>query len=507
MKRFIFILLTALALTSCSENQMIDLSVVLVYFTVLMIVSWLTSRKHKDNKAFFSGSHKSPWYAVAFGMIGASLSGVTFISVPGMVSSSGMTYLQTCMGFFVGYIVISYVLLPLYYKLNVVSIYSYLDQRFGSCSYLSGSLFFFVSKLLGAAARLYVVCIILQNFVFQNIGLPFPLTVILIVTLIWLYTKRGGIRTIIWTDCLQTLCLLTALVLMIIQVSSILGLDFREMVQTILVSPNSRVFVFDDWMSKQNFFKQFFSGIFITIVMTGLDQDMMQKNLSCRNLREARKNMMSYGFAFIPVNLLFLSLGVLLLMILPQYGLSIPSKGDDLLPMLASGGYLGRVSIAVFTIGIVSAAFSSADSALTALTTTFSIDILKIGRFQQSKRERYRKITHFSIALAFVICIIAFNYFENSSILDTIYVLASYTYGPLLGMFAFGIFTKRQARDKIVPIVGVLSPIICYMISEIVSSRTGYVFGYELLMLNGLITFVGVFLTSFTLSKTSCSER
>ena len=350
-------------------NGLYILLILAAYFALLLLVARLTSTR-PDNDAFFRGNRRSPWPLVAFGMIGASLSGVTFVSVPGMVKSIDMTYLQTCMGFFAGYLVIAHVLLPLYYRLRLTSIYTYLGNRLGRQAYRTGASFFLLSKLLGASLRLYLVCLILQEFIFDAYGIPFAVTATTIVGLIWLYTHRCGIRTIVWTDTLQTFFLLLTLVLIVVAVASTLRLDARGLWDAVTTDTHSRVFVFDDWISKQNFFKQFFSGVFITIVMTGLDQDMMQKNLTCRNLKEARKNMYCYGFSFLPVNFLFLSLGILLLLAANRLGLPVPERGDDLLPMFAAGGYLGYGVLTCFTIGILAAAFSSADSALTALTTS-----------------------------------------------------------------------------------------------------------------------------------------
>ena len=477
-------------------NGLFILITILVYFGILLIISRLSSGKHTDNDAFFRGNRQSPWYIVSFGMIGASLSGVTFVSVPGMVRYIDMTYMQTCIGFFFGYIVIALVLLPLYYRLNLTSIYSYLGQRFGKHSYKTGASFFLLSKMLGAAARLYLVCLILQHYVFAAYGVPFAATAIGTVVLIWLYTRRSGIRTIVWTDSLQTFCLLAALALIIYNVMNILDLNLHQAVDVIRNNEHSRIFVFDDWQSKQNFFKQFFSGIFITIVMTGLDQDMMQKNLSCRNLHEAQKNMYCYGMSFVPVNLLFLSLGILLLIAAPQLGIELPVKGDDILPLFAAEGYLGPTVLVLFTIGIIAAAFSSADSALAALTTSFCIDILGIEKQTEQKAASIRRKVHLSICTAFVICILAFEAIGSQSVIDTIYVLASYTYGPLLGLFAFGLFTKKMPVDKSVPFIAIASPIACYIIDLTIYNTTGYKFGYEMLMLNGLLTFAGLSMLS-----------
>ena len=473
-------------------NGIFILITIIVYFGILLGISRITAHSHSDNDAFFRGNRQSPWYIVSFGMIGASLSGVTFVSVPGMVKNIDMTYMQTCMGFFFGYLIIAHVLLPLYYRLNLTSIYTYLGQRIGRYSYKTGASFFLISKMLGAAARLYLVCIILQHYVFDAYNIPFAVTAIGTVALIWLYTHKSGIRTIVWTDSLQTLCLLLALGLILYNVAGKLNLNFGGVIDTIKNSSESRIFVFDDWQSKQNFFKQFFSGIFITIVMTGLDQDMMQKNLSCRNLKEAQKNVYCYGISFVPVNLLFLSLGILLMVAATQMNIAIPAKGDDLLPMFAACGHLGYAVLVFFTIGIIAAAFSSADSALAALTTSFCIDILNTDKLKENEAVRIRKITHIGISTIFVICILIFEAIDSQSVIDTIYTLASYTYGPLLGLFCFGLFTKLKPRDRYVPYIAIASPVVCYMIDILTFNVTGYKFGYEMLMFNGLLTFMGL---------------
>ena len=484
-------------------NGTFILITIAVYFGLLLLVARVTAAHHTDNDAFFCGNRQSPWYVVSFGMIGASLSGVTFVSVPGMVGSIDMTYMQTCLGFFFGYLIIAHVLLPLYYRLNLTSIYTYLGKRFGNCAYKTGASFFLLSKMLGAAARLYLVCVILQHFVFDAYHIPFSATVIGTVTLIWLYTRKSGIRTIVWTDSFQTLCLLLALGLILYQVADLLRLDVKGIVEAVSANEHSRIFVFDDWHSKQNFFKQFFSGIFITIVMTGLDQDMMQKNLSCRNLKEAQKNMYCYGFSFVPVNLLFLVLGVLLLIASAQLNLPLPAKGDDILPFFAAGGYLGYTVLVLFTIGIIAAAFSSADSALAALTTSFCIDILSIERYPEQKARRIRKCSHLLVSAVFVGCILAIEAIGSRNVIDTIYVLASYTYGPLLGLFGFGLFTRLRVRDRFIPYIAIASPAVCYLADRLVSSATGYQFGYEMLMVNGLLTFLGLLALSFRYGKTA----
>jgi Na+/proline symporter len=457
--------------------------IVLVYFAVLFGISRLTSRK-ADNNTFYRANRRAPWYMVAFGMVGASISGVTFVSVPGMVLTSQMTYLQMCLGFIVGYVIIAFVLLPLYYRLQLTSIYTYLGQRLGDRSYLTGAWFFLLSKMVGAAVRFYVVCIILQQFVFDPAGIPFIVNVIGMVLLIWLYTRRGGIGTLVFTDTFQTVCLFTALVLIILEAIGHLNLSVSEAVRTIADSPMSRIFVFDDWVSPHNFWKQFLSGAFIAIVMTGLDQDMMQKNLTCKTLRDAQKDMCTYGVAFVPANLLFLALGILLTMVLGT-GL----KGDELLPTFVQGH--SSFTIDLFVLGIVAASFSSADSALTSLTTCFCVDIRR-----QPDNEQLRKRMHVVMCLVFVLFILLFKAVNSTSLIDAIYTIASYTYGPLLGLFVFSLFTKKQPKDRFVPYICIASPIICYALDIAAQHLWGYRFGYELLMLNGLLTFLGLLICS-----------
>ena len=461
---------------------------VLAYFAILMGISRLTSRR-ANNDTFYRANRRSPWYMVAFGMIGASISGVTFVSVPGMVLSSQMTYLQMCLGFIVGYVVIAFLLLPLYYRLNLTSIYSYLGQRLGERSYLTGASFFLLSKMTGAAVRFYVVCIILQQFVFDPAGIPFVVNVVAMVLLIWLYTRRGGIATLVFTDSFQTVCLFTALVLIIFEVMGQLHLSVGEAVRAVSDSPMSRMFVFDDWVSPQNFWKQFLSGAFIAIVMTGLDQDMMQKNLTCKTLRDAQKDMCTYGVAFVPANFLFLALGVLLTMVL-----GTDLKGDTLLPTFVDGvatHHLSLITLHLFIIGIVAASFSSADSALTSLTTSFCVDIRR-----QPGNEQLRKRVHILMCLFFVLFILLFRYVNSTSLIDAIYTIASYTYGPLLGLFAFGLFTRRVPSDRLVPYICIASPLLCYALDAATQALWGYRFGYELLMLNGLLTFGGLWMNS-----------
>lgn len=468
--------------------------IIAIYFAGLVLVSYLTTRKI-DSQSFYNGNKKSPWYVIAIGMIGTSISGVTFISVPGWVLTKQFGYLQMVLGFLLGYFVIANVLLPLYYRLNLTSIYTYLRNRFGVWSYKTGASFFLISRTVGASFRLYLVTIVLQTLVFEPLGVPFWVTVSGTILLIWLYTFKGGMKTIIWTDLLQTLAMLTAVVLSLILIKNSLGFTFGEMVDAVRNSELSKAWFFDDVRSSSYFWKQFLAGAFTTIVMTGLDQDMMQKNLACRNLKEAKKNMYSYGFMFLPINLMFLSLGVLLTIYAQKNGIAIPENSDKFFPMLATGGYFHPALGIIFIIGIISAAYASADSALAALTTSFTIDILEADRHETEKMKRIRSRVHFGMSIAMVIIIMLFKLVNNDAVISAIYTVAGYTYGPLLGLYAFGLFTGYGVRDKAVPFLAVTAPIICYVIS--VNSKRwfgGYEIGFELLILNGLIMFLGMLL-------------
>lgn len=467
---------------------MLIIITVLLYFAALMLFSRITARHGDNNQTFFRANRRSPWYMVAFGMVGASISGITFVSVPGMTMFTGMTYVQMCIGFILGYFAVAFVLLPVYYRLNLTTIYTYLKERLGMRSYKTGAWFFLISKMTGAAVRFYVVCIILQRFVLDAIGVPFALTVVAMVSLIWLYTRRGGIKTLVWTDTFQTTCMFAALILIIYNVMGQLGMSATDAVKAIATDEHSRMFVMDDWISKQNFWKQFLSGAFVVIVMTGLDQDMMQKNLTCRTLREAQKDMCSYGFAFVPANILFMALGVLLMQLAQKDGIALPASGDELLPMFAATGRLGSTVVVLFTIGIVAASFSSADSALTALTTSYCVDIR-----QREGDEQLRRRAHIGIAVVFGLFILLFKTLNSTSVIDAIYILCSYTYGPLLGLFAFGLFTRRKPCDKLVPYIAVASPIVYFALEKTAMQCWGYKFGYELLMINGLLTFMGLY--------------
>ncbi|MFM2292938.1 MAG: hypothetical protein RIS29_2751 [Bacteroidota bacterium] len=467
------------------------LLIIIVYFSALLLISWLVGRKSSDNDAFFLGNKKSPWWVVAIGMVGSSISGVSFVSVPGMVGKVDFTYMQTVLGFFVGYLIIANVLLPLYYRMNLTSIYTYLESRFGKYTYKTGASFFLLSRTIGSGIRLYLVTLILQHLIFDQWHIPFVVTAIVAVFLIWLYTHRSGIKTIVWTDTLQTICLVAALVLMVWHVAQQLKVGEEGLFSSIYHYEHSRIFVFDDWHSKQNFFKQFFSGIFIAIVMTGLDQDMMQKNLTCRNLRDAQKNMYWYGISFVPLNLIFLSLGAMLLMLAAQNNIALPVRTDDILPMFATQ-YLGETVTFLFVIGIIAATFASSDSALASLTTSFSVDILNVQKETPAVAERKRKYVHMGMSALFVVIMLLFQALNNKSVIDAVYTIVSYTYGPLLGMFAFGLFTQLNVKDRVIPYVAVASPLICYGLNLLSASLWNYTFGYELLIINGMITFAGM---------------
>lgn len=484
------------------------IAVIILYFSLILIISYYTSRK-ADNNSFFIGNRNSKWYVVSFGMIGSLLSGVTFISVPGWVQSSQFTYMQMVLGYLVGYFIIANVLLPMYYRLNLTSIYTYLQNRFGEVSYKTGASFFLLSRTIGASFRLFLVARVLDISIFQNLynsgvisfRVPFFVIVLITIALIWLYTNKGGIKTIIWTDTLQTFFMLLAVFATIYYISKSLGLD-GQLIKTIANSEYSRIFVFDDITAGNHFIKQFLSGAFISIVMTGLDQDMMQKTLSCKNLKEAKKNMYWYSVLLVPVNLFFLTLGALLFMFAAKNGIALPEQSDDLYPLIATQGYLGPAVALFFIIGIIAAAYSSADSALTSLTTSFTLDILNGQKLPENKLKQTRRIVHVFISLFLVLIILIFNSVERENVISSLFQVAGYTYGPLLGLYSLGLFTHIKPRDKWVPFVCFLSPILSYIIylnSEI--WLWGYKFGFEILIVNGLITFIGLFLLSLLKKK------
>ncbi len=469
------------------------LIVIICFFTVLFLVSYLTSR-HSNSETFFTGNRKSPWYIVAFGMIGATISGVTFISVPGEVGNSSWSYFQFILGNFVGYLIIALVLLPLYYKLNLVSIYEYLDQRFGFRSYKTGSFFFILSQTIGASFRLFLVAGVLQLAFFNAIGIPFWVTVFLSIMLIWLYTFKAGIKTVVYTDMLQTFFILLSVGITIVVIINHLNLELGEIVSTVSNHEYSNIFNWE-WQSKTNFFKQFLAGIGITIVMTGLDQNMMQKNLTCKNIKDAQKNLFWFSASFVLANILFLSLGVLLYHYSSTMGINIPERTDDLFPLLAIK-HFGVLAGVFFLLGIISAAYSSADSSLTALTTAFCIDFLKINTNTPNQNSTRIKV-HIAFSLIIFFVIIVFKFINDDSVVTSVFKAAGYTYGPLLGLFTFGILTNRKVRDRLVPYIAILSPLLCYILNVFSEELLGgYQFGFELLLLNGLFVFLGLWLTS-----------
>ena len=456
--------------------------------------------KNDSNVDFFKAGKKSPWYLVAFGMIGASLSGVTFISVPGWVEASQFSYFQVVLGYMVGYFVVAFVLLPVYYKLNLTSIYEYLFHRFGFVSHKTGAFFFFVSRVLGAAFRLYLVAIVLQQFIFDEWNVPFEITVVISILLIWIYTFRGGIKTIVWTDTLQTLFMITAVLLSIYFIIDSLGWTFSEFLASEELKSYSTIFNTGSILDKGYFLKSFFGGVFITICMTGLDQDMMQKNLTCKSLKDAQKNMLSFSVVLTFVTFLFMLLGALLFIYAKQNNIEIPllygkPKTDLLFPEIALNSGLGITLGITFILGLIAAAYSSADSALTSLTTSFCVDILNMKGKSEKEQKTIRKKTHIGMSVLLVLVIISFKYILNSNVIDSLLTVAGYTYGPLLGLFAFGIFTNYKIKDKFVWIVALASVTIVFMLGKIPADYLGgYMIGYELLPLNGLFTFLGLIL-------------
>lgn len=472
-------------------SPILIISIIVIYFLMLIGVSYLTGRKD-DNEAFFLGNRQSPWYVVAFGMVGASLSGVTFISVPGWVEASQFSYMQVVLGYVFGYVVIIKVLLPLYYRLQLTSIYTYLDQRFGASSYKTGSFFFLLSRIIGASFRLYLVAVVLDYAVFRQLGVPFWVTVAVTILLIWIYTFRSGIKTIVWTDTLQTTFMLAAVIIAVVLIKKHVFPD-TGLVEYISNSDKSQIFFWDDWRGPNHFWKQFLSGIFITIVMTGLDQDMMQKNLSCRSLGDAQKNMFWLSIILVVVNLIFLSLGVLLYDYAEANAIAF-NKPDELFAAVALTGDLGLAVAIFFLIGLIAAAYSSADSALTALTTSFCVDILDIKKMEMEKSKRLRKQVHIGFSVVLLIAILIFREINDDSVIAELFTAAGYTYGPLLGLYAFGLFTKWKVNDSLVPVIAIVSPVLCYVLKDNSEVWFGYKFGFELLLVNGFLTFMGLLL-------------
>jgi len=475
------------------------LLLILGYFALLVLISYLTSKASTSNDAFFKASKQSPWYLVAFGMIGATLSGVTFISVPGTVAGSEFSYMQMVFGFFLGTLVIVYVLLPIYYKANVTSIYQYLDKRLGTEAHKTGAAFFILSRTIGAAFRLYLVALTFQYLIFEKWGIPFAVTVVISIALIWIYTHRAGIKTIVWTDTLQTFFMLAAVFMAIIFITNELNWSFSEFLASSELKEFNKIFFFDDFKSKSYFWKSLFGGAFMAIAMTGLDQDMMQKNLTCRNLKDAQKNMMSMISLLVVVNFIFLSLGALLYIYANKNGIEVPmidgkSRTDLLFPEIAVNSGLGLPLAIVFILGLIAAAYSSADSALTSLTTSVCVDFLDIENKEKGIQEKTRKKTHILVSIALIFIIILFNELLDQSVISGLFTIASYTYGPLMGLFFFSIITKEKVKGELIPIVAILSVAISYGLNYYVPIYTGYHFGFELLGVNGLITFIGLWL-------------
>jgi Na+/proline symporter len=475
------------------------LSLIIGYFLVLVGIAYYTG-KEDSNESFFKANRNSPWYLVAFGMVGASLSGVTFISVPGWIKDSQFTYFQVVMGYLVGYFVVAYVLLPVYYKNNVTSIYEYLNTRFGKNSHRAGAFFFFLSRVLGAAFRLFLVAIVLQQFIFDAWNIPFEITVILSIVLIWVYTQRGGIKTIVFTDTLQTSLMILSVVLSIAYINEALDWSFSEFLASTEFSQYNSVFVTDSILSRNHFLKSFIGGAFVTICMTGLDQDMMQKNLSCRNLKDAQKNIVVFSFVLVFVTGLFMLLGSLLYIYAESQGIEVPlmdgsPKTDLLFPEIALNGRLGIAVAVTFILGLIAAAYSSADSALTSLTTSFCIDFLNLEKYPEKKQKSIRKKTHIGMSVLLILVVILFKYILDRNVIDGLLTVAGYTYGPLLGLFAFGIFTSYKIHDRHVwwVLLGALA-LISIIGNLDAATLGGYQLGYELLPLNGLLTFLGLVL-------------
>lgn len=468
------------------------IAVILIYFAVMFTVSWLSSRE-SSNAGFFTGARKTPWWIAAIAMLGAPMSGVTFVSVPGMVGVNGtaMGYMQMCLGFFVGYIVIAFVLVPVFFRMNKASIYQYLDDRFGISAHKTGAWFFFISKMLGASVRLFLVCVTLQLMVFAPLGLPFLLNIAVCMGIVLVYTFRGGVKSVIWTDVLKTVCMIAAIVLGIVFIARSLGLDFSGLVQTVRESSHSKMFFFDDVNHPEYFWKQFLAGVFTVVAMTGLDQDLMQRTMSCKDYRGAQKNLVTSGLMQIPVIFLFLSLGALLYIFASAKGIS--QVGDTLFPAVATSGLLPGIVGIMFVVGLVSCAFSAGGSALTALTTSFTVDIIGTAGKSDERVTQVRKRVHLAMALLMGVCIFIFHLLNTKSAIDAVYKLASYTYGPILGMFAFGLLMRRKVRDRWVPVVAIVAPVLSFIL-QTNSARWfgGYKFSYELLLFNALFTFLGL---------------
>lgn len=471
----------------------IIITTIVAYIALLFTVAYLSGRR-ADNEGFFVGNRSSSWWMVMFAMVGAAMSGVTFVSVPGMVATSGFSYFQMALGFMAGYFVIAFVLIPLFYRMKLVSIYGYLEERFGGGAYKTGAWFFFISKLLGASVRLFLICVVLQLLLFEPYDIPFWINAAITVALVLLYTFQGGVKSLIWTDSLKTACLVLSIVLSIYFVVDRLDMSLSDLVSTVRENSNSRIFYFDDINDRRYFFKQFLAGLFSVIAMTGLDQDMMQRSLSCKNYRDSQKNMVVSTFLQTLMIFILLVLGVILYTFAEQMGIALPAGTDNMFPTVATSPQMPIIVGVLFILGLVSSTYSSAGSALTALTTSFTIDVLEgAKRFEEEKLTMVRKRVHVAMAVAMFVVICTLHHLGSSNVIDAVYTLASYTYGPILGLFAFGIFTKWNVRGKYVGILAVIAPTICYILQH--NSEHwfgGYKFSYELLLVNALITFIGL---------------
>ncbi len=471
---------------------------IVAYFALLLGLGRLSAR-HADNSTFFTGGRRMPWFLVAVAMIGASISGVTFISVPGMVAAKGYAYLQMVLGFIVGYIIIALVLVPVFYKRNLVSIYGYLQQRFGQWSYRSGAWMFFISKILGASVRFFVVCAVLQLLVCEPLGIPFEVNVIFTVTLIWLYTAGGGVKTLIWTDVMKSICLILSVVLCIVYIARYCGIAFADIPSAIFDHASSRMWHFDNPMEGTYFWKQFIAGVFMAIATNGLDQDMMQRNLACRDSASSRKNMIFSGVMQFFVIGLFLMLGTLLVIFVDHTGAGMPEKSDELFGMVASHESMPVIVGVLFVLGLVSAAYSAAGSALTSLTTSFTIDILdgenRYG-FKPERLARTRRMVHVAMSGLMGLIIIVFYHLSTDDAISAVYTLASYTYGPILGLFTYGMFFRRNVNDRMVPWVCLVAPVMSWAIQWALNRCFGYQTGFELLLLNAFVTMAGLHLLS-----------
>ena len=462
------------------------------YFALLMVISWFASRG-SNNSTFFNGNRQAPWGLVAFAMIGAAISGVTFISVPGMVAAKGYSYLQMVLGFIVGYFAIAFVLVPIFYRRNLISIYGYLEDRFGKSTYHTGAWFFFVSKMLGAAVRFYVVCVVLQSMVFGPLGIPFAITVVVSILLIWIYTVQGGVKTLIWTDTLKSFCLVASVGLRIYFIAGNLGLNFGEAFSAVTSHSSFKMFYFDDPLAGTYFWKQFLAGIFMAIALNGLDQDMMQRNLACRDSRQSQKNMIVSGITQFFVIALFLILGTMLLIYMDSKGMAHPAKPDDTFAAVVDSPGMPIIVGILFIVGLVSAAYSAAGSALTSLTTSFTVDIMGANRRMDDRRLAItRRLVHLGMSVAMGLVIIAFYYLSNQDAISAVYTLASYTYGPILGLFVFGLACKRPVRDCLVPAVCILAPVLSWVTQWALKEYCNYTTSFELLLMNAAFTILGL---------------